>query len=198
MRTIKERSLLRLFNLQIQRLNLRGCPQCLIQLFVCQRAQVIARAMSMRSETANVPFLPVLPPQYRSIFDQMSMVRKGPARGVTTLEPSNIEYVLDTLPKPYYLFDIENGEATRALNPIKAATNIAKMGRTCLTEVEVIALCVHSQVLARLDVFAMGCRYMHEEVPVLAIASGHRPHLGSESLWCGGCESAGTPSCQRT
>ncbi|MDA2936357.1 DUF5701 family protein [Patescibacteria group bacterium AH-259-L05] len=170
-----------LFKAQLQTLKDRGCPEAIVSMFENQKSDVLAKAIEMTFGEENTPFLPVIPRTYASIYYQMPMVKNGSKTGYTYLDPAEITDVVETPNKPYYIFDVEDGEAMRRTSPKDAEKRIKKQNRRCLTEVEVIALGVHTDVLSRHYVDAAGSRYESDDVPGLYLSDG-QPRLSYDWL----------------
>lgn len=151
-----------LFDTQIATLEDRGVPAPIVRMLYNQRGQVITKASEMAFENGRVPFLPVIPRAYLSIYSQMPMVLNGKNMvGYTNLVPTTVTDtdMVDTPENPYYIYDIEDGELMRDKAPQDAEELIENQGRLGLTEVEVIALGVHTDVLSRHYVDAVGSLY---------------------------------------
>jgi len=111
----------RLFDTQIATLKDRGVPAPIVEILQNQRDQVIAKTSEMTFENRRVPFLPVIPRTYLSIYSQMPMVKSGGKAGYTYLKPTAITDVVTTPEDPYYIYDIEDGETMRGKAPQDAA-----------------------------------------------------------------------------
>ncbi|MDP3784710.1 MAG: DUF5701 family protein [bacterium] len=172
----------RLFDTQIATLKDRGVPKFIVGMLWDQKGFVLARASTMSFENGHVPFLPVIPRTYLSIYSQMPMVKSGDKAGYTNLKPTAITDVVATPENPYYIYDVEDGEAMRGKTPQDAEKLIKKEGRLGLTEVEVIALGVHTDVLSKHYVEAVGSRYVSGGVPFLLRLGGDEPGLDWTSL----------------
>ncbi len=154
----KKDDLEKLFESQLKTLLDRGCPEAIVEIFKNQRDDVLAKASEMTFAEGHIPFLPVIPRIYRTIYDQMPMVRNGGKIGYTYFDPNEIIDVVEYSNKPYYIFDVENGNVMLGESPEKAEKLIKGEGRRCLTEVEVISLGVHTDVLSHHYVDATGSR----------------------------------------
>jgi len=189
----------KLFDTQIETLQQRGCLEPVVDGLERQRSKVVSKMLgiwqtkypeetleSLASEGIYLG-LPVIPQIYRSIYDQMTMVRNGKKGGCTYLEPVEITDVVDTPQKPYYIFDVEDGEAMRDKVLQDAEKAIKKQGRRGLVVVEMIALGIHTNVLSRHYVDAVGSRYRSDRVLFLLLNNG-RPELSyslglANSVW---------------
>lgn len=178
----------RLFDGQIATLKDRGVPAPIVEMLQNQHDQVIAKAREMSFENGHVPFLPVIPRAYLSIYSQMPMVKSGDKAGYTFLKPTAITDVATTPEDPYYIYDVENGESMRGKATQDAEKLIKKQNRLGLTEVEVISLGVHTDVLSRHYVDAVGSRLDSVGVLYLYLLDG-RPELSwnplgnGDSVW---------------
>jgi len=162
----------KLFDRQIQTLQDRGCPEQIVEILKNQRTQVIEKAREMTFAEGNIPFLPVISGTYLSVYSQMSMVEKGSQVGYSYLKPTLITDVVETPKDPYYIFDVEDGQAMRGKSPLQAEKLIKKQDRRCLTVFEVIALGIHTDVLSGHYVDATGSRFVLDEVPNLCLNGG--------------------------
>jgi len=168
----KKEDLEKLFDTQIQTLKDRGCPPVIIDMLREQRDQVLQKASEITIDQKHIPFLPVIPRIYLSIYSQMQMVRNNDKVGYTYLKPSEITDVVETPQDPYYIFDVEDGEAMLGKAPKDAEKAIKQQSWRGLTEVEVIALAIHTDVLSRHYVDAVGSRYRSDRVPDLWLYDG--------------------------
>ncbi len=163
-----------LLDTQIATLNDRDVPAPIVKMLLNQRGQVLAKASNMYFDNGHISFLPVIPRTYLSIYTQMLMVKHNGKTGYTLLKPTAITDIMDTPEDPYYIYDIEDGEAMLGMAPRqKAEKLINKQRRFGLTEVEVIALGVHTDVLSRHYMDAVGSRYDSDGIPYLFLEGGN-------------------------
>ena len=168
----------RLFDAQIATLKDRNVPDQIVELFVSQKGDVLRKAGEMVIADGNIPFLPVIPRSYRSSYDLMAMVKNGTKVGYTYLYPDEISDTVETPNKPYYVYDVENGQATRGKSPRDAEEILKRQLRSPLTAAEVMALCTHTDVLSRHYVLASGSRCKSAgSVPLACLNFGDRPEL---------------------
>jgi len=161
----KKEDLEKLFDTQIKILKDRGCPAVIIDMLQEQRDDVLQKASEIPIGKKHIAFLPVIPRTFLSIYTQMQMVRNGDKIGYTYLKPSEITDVVETPADPYYIFDVEDGEAMLGKSPQNAEKTIKQQNRRGLTEVEVIALAIHTDVRHCVD--ALGSRCGSAGVPTL-------------------------------
>lgn len=189
---VKQGDLEKLFDSQIATLNNRDCPEAIVEMFQNRRGEIVARASEMIFGEGCVPFIPVIPRNYHTIYGQMPMVRwpaasrgegGGRKKGYTLLDPTEIIDVVETrnLYYIYYISDVEDGTVMLGKTPRDAEMFNEKNGRSGLTDVEVISLCLHTNVLSRHYVDAIGSRCRSGGVPSLC-NSGGRPKLIESSL----------------
>lgn len=183
----------RLFDSQIATLRDRDTPAAIVELLANQRDSVISKASEETREDGHIPFLPVIPRTYRSPYDLMAMVRNGSKVGYTYLNPTEITDEVKTPNEPYYIYDVEDGEATRGKSPESVQMFFESQGRYGLTAAEVMALTTHTDVLWGHYVFATGSRCDSvDRMPLMWLDDGeprlHWSHVDSHSLW-------GSPSC---
>jgi hypothetical protein len=190
----KKEDLEKLFDTQIQTLKDRGCPAAIIDMLREQRDDVLQKASEITIAKKHIAFLPVIPRAFLSIYTQMQMVRNGDKTGYTYLKPYEITDVVETPQDSYYIFDVEDGEAMLGKSPQNAEKAIKQQNWRGLTEVEVIALGIHTDVLSRHYVDAVGSRYESDGVPNLWLSVG-RPELDWDYL--GGADGEwGAASCR--
>lgn len=178
---VKKEDLEKLFDTQIQTLKDRGCPTVIIDMLREQRDDVLEKASEITFAKGHIAFLPVIPRTFLSIYTQMQMVKNGDKTGYTYLKPYEITDVVETPKDPYYIFDVEDGEAMLGKAPQDAEKAITQQNWRGLTEVEVISLGIHTDVLSRHYVDAVGSRYRSDGVPSLWLGDD-RPRLGWLSL----------------
>lgn len=172
----KREDLESLFDRQIQTEKDRGTPEAIIKMLQNQRSDVLSKASEMTFAEGHIPFLPVIPKTYVSIYYRMPMVKNGNKIGYTYLDPSELTDIEDVPGKPYYIYDVEDGTAMLGKAPRDAEKLIRKDKRFPLTADEVMSLGIHSDVLSRHYVDAPGSRHESSEVPVLWLLGG-KPEL---------------------
>jgi len=175
----KKEDLEKLFDSQIKKMIDRGCPLEIVNMLREQRDRVLQKVSEITIGKKHIPFLPVIPRTFLSIYTQMQMVRNGDKIGYTYLKPSEITDVVETPADPYYIFDVEDGEAMLGKSPQNAEKTIKQQNRRGLTEVEVIALAIHTDVRHCVD--ALGSRCGSGGVPFLWL-DGDLPELDWGSL----------------
>ncbi len=183
----KREDLEKLFNGQIQTLKDRGCPEQIVEMLQNQKGKVVERAREMSFVEGNIPFLPVIKSAYLGYYGLMSMVRNGDKQGYTYLNSATITDKFDTPEDPYYIYDVENGQALLDKSPEKAIDIIKGQSRSPLTAAEVVNLCIVTNVLSRHYVDAAGSRYDgSDRVPDVCLHDGDRPRLDWSYLDCPG------------
>jgi len=138
-----------LFDSQITTLRDRGTPEQIVESLAKQRDQVISKASEMTFRDGHIPILPVIPLTCQSPDDLMSAVRHNGTVGYTRLNPTDIIDKVETPDKPYYIYDVEDGESTRGKDPEDIEDIFESELRLPLTVVEAIALAKHTDVLSR-------------------------------------------------
>lgn len=168
----------KLFDNQIATLKDRGTPEQIVEILQNQKGVVLKKASEMAIGDGNIPFLPVIPRSFRSPYDLMAMVRNGGKVGYTYLNPTQISDVVDAPQEPYYIYDVEDGNATRGKSPQDAEKIFKSQKRSPLTAAEVMALATHTDVLSKHYVWAAGSRYESAGgVPSVYLGGGDRPGL---------------------
>lgn len=172
----------KLFVSQLETLRDRGCPKAIMKSFESQRNEVLTRSLKTTFIKGHILFLPVIPRTYRSIYDQMPMIRSSNGVGYTNLCPYEIYDVVEISRDPYYIFSIENGLAMLDKSSEEAEEFIKKQARRCLTEVEIIALAIHTDVLSGHLVDAMGSRHESNDVAPYLCLYGDGVELDSDYI----------------
>lgn len=185
----------RMFDSQIATLKDRGTPEQIVEILHGRKGAVLAKANEMTIKDGNIPFLPVIPRSFRSLYDLIAMVRNGYKAGYNYLNPTHISDVVDAPQELYYIYDVEDGNSTRCKSPQDAEKIIQQQKRSPLTMVEVTALTTHMDVLSKHYVWAVGSRYESANgVPHVYLAYGARPKLDWGDV--GSSDSrGGSPSC---
>lgn len=145
-----------LFDTQLATLKDRGCPEQIVDMLNDQRDNVVGKALAMNFERDRIPFLPVIPRAYITLYSQMAMVRYKDKAGFVLPNHKEFTDVPKTPAVPYYVFDVEDGTAMLGQSAQDAEKLIKKQSRRGLTEIEVIALVVHTDVISRHNVDAIG------------------------------------------
>ncbi|OGZ71895.1 MAG: hypothetical protein A2908_02370 [Candidatus Staskawiczbacteria bacterium RIFCSPLOWO2_01_FULL_38_12b] len=125
--------------------------------FLRQRDRVTEKASTMVIGENNIPFLPVYTGR------RIDMVRIGGKIGFEHIYTSAWINIVDAPLEhdrciEYYIFDIENGYSTLGKSPKDAHKILKTRLRSPLTVDEIIALCIHTNVLSSHDVWAPGSR----------------------------------------
>ena len=175
-----------LFRNQIEILRGRGTPEQIVEILESQKGVVLARASEMAigdgpfdgTQGKHIPFLPVIPRSFRSLYDLIATARKGNQAGYNHLKPTEIRDVVGAPQEPYYIYDVEDGKATLGESPQDAENILKKQSRSPLTAAEVAALVTHTYVLSRHCVWATGSRDESADgVPGVSMRCGVRPVL---------------------
>ena len=186
-RIIKD-SLEALFGVQIQTLKDRRCPKRITEILMQTQPRVVAKALKMRFKNDRIPFLPVIPCNYITVFSQMEMVLNENMAGYSSIYRSNttpanpFSINLKIPEEPYYIFNIEDGTGTKSKcpNEDEIERQINKCDRVCLTGIEIIALAVHSDVLSKCRIIGMNsyCNEWGAAFPFLFVCGTKEPVLG--------------------
>jgi hypothetical protein len=171
----------KLFDTQMQTCKDRGCPPMILRAFLEQKGSVIANASEMVIFKGNIPFLPIIPKSYASSEFQMPMIKNGNQAGFTYLDPNQITDVVQTPNTPYFIFNVEDGREMCGKSPQDAERFIKERNRRCLTDTEVVALGIYTDVLHNHSVDAIGSRCESDNVPCLYLGGGV-PKLGRRYL----------------
>jgi hypothetical protein len=177
----KKDKLTELFKSQLEKLKSLGCPQMILEIFSNKKNEVITKASEMSIGEGNIPFLPVIPRNYLGIHASILMVKYGDKAGYTNLNPNEITDKVKTPKLPYFVLNVEDGKATLGKKVKDATKLIKKQGRLILTDIEVIAIGILTNVLSHHNVDAAGSRYRSNNCPDLH-KHGGVPVLGYDGL----------------
>ncbi|OGZ61707.1 MAG: hypothetical protein A2932_01430 [Candidatus Spechtbacteria bacterium RIFCSPLOWO2_01_FULL_46_10] len=192
----------RFFDAQIATLKDRVVPEQIVEILQNQKGPVVKKASDLPAGrqgcdgdgNGNIPFLPVIKPAYLGYYGLMPMVRNGSKEGYPDLNPAAITDQVETPDGLYYIYDVEDGNATRGKSPEAAQMFFKRQKRSPLTAAEVVNLCIITDVLSRHSVWAPGSRYGSGVlgVPIVHLDGGDRPWLfrGYFDRWNGNWGSA--------
>lgn len=199
-----KRSLLKLFDEQMNRLRQVETPKGILEEFQNQRERVLSRAMLHKQLLAGrIPFLPVIPRSYLGIYGLTNLLKQDGVAAENILEPNEVYDLMPARKMTYFIYDVEDGEFTKNLAPFEADYRLANMhedrevvcGRYSLTLDEAIALALHTSVLKRHAVVATNSRYeLPLQVPSIAIEGGET-FVSCEMYYEQPDSVIGTPSC---
>ncbi len=186
----------RFFLKQINQLARLGCLEEIATILKLQQFPVLAKARETGISEGNIPFIPVIPPAYRSIYDQMNSVFPNGHRGFTELNPTAIVDVEKTPNRPYYIFDVDFGTSLLGRPPRRARQSIKHRGRFPLTAAEIISVALLAKPPPGHFLHAPGSRYGSANKILTLYQVGASPRLGWV-LSGEGHPEWGTPSCAR-
>jgi hypothetical protein len=169
-----------LFRGQIRRLERKGVPEFIVKRFADSKKEVIAKAAEMFFPEKHIPFLPVIPKTYLTIYSQLPFVKYGDESGYTLVNPNNVTDAAGAFESPYYIFDVEDGSAMLGKTSIDSEIIIKEQGREALMDVELISLAAHSDVLLDHGIIALCSRFGSGAVDMNLIYC--QPILGWVSL----------------
>lgn len=173
-----------LFKSQITTLKERGVPEPIMGWFQNEKERVLEQAMKMDFGKGNVPFLPVVPLVYRTLYDLMAMIRTVDGKVGYTEGSYSIIDIEETV-SSRYIFDVSDGTTPLEGSEKRAEKILAQQNRFPLTIVEVIALCVHTDVLSRIDYLsALGSRLSGEKDKHPSISA--EKNFGGRPKFCWG------------
>lgn len=142
----------KLFDQQIATLSRRGCPRRVIEKLLFEKNNVVIASGSSES---YIPFIPVIPQRYLTVYSQMDMLRNDGARGQTRLNLSDFEDLGITPEEPYYIYGVDKGDTNTILRTDSSINEIEReiersiinQGRCPLTIVEAISVALHTDIL---------------------------------------------------
>lgn len=173
-----------LFNRYIRRLKYRKLFLDQIESLHAQYGAVIEKAAEMHIEISRLAFLPVFP---RSLLDSpmhaAAVMENGLKRrtrmngGFTFVMPELVTDISEIPDVPYFIFDIDNGLSTLGTSPDEAQRKFENEGRRGLTDMEIVALGMHGDVLLQANLFAAGSYYGRDRGIDLRMEDGAHPVL---------------------
>ena len=152
---------------QLKTLDDRHCPKRVIQMLADQIGQVTAKALAMEIPKNHLAVLACVPLAYLGLYAKVEMVRHGEKVGYTLLKPYQITDVVQLPADPYWIYSVEDGEVMRKKAPQDAEKLIQQARRRGLNASETLDLGIHTDVLSRHYVDAVGSRYDSDWVPGL-------------------------------
>ena len=171
----KHRKLKKLFDAQIATLKDREVPNKIVEILQDQKDLVVERAIYMTIGNGNIPFLPVISHSHLIPYNLIAIEWNFSNVDIDYVYLNTIAIfnMVDIPEEPHYIYDVEDGNATRGKNPEAAEKIFKRQKRSPLTVAEVIALAVHANVYPRYGVWATGSRYKSaRKVPFIYLDSG--------------------------
>lgn len=193
----RHEELVKFFDAQIAVFENRGVPEQIIRGLRSQKSEVVQKASGMIIGEVNIPFLPVIKPAYLGYYGLMAMVKSGSNAGYTHMNPAAITDKFETPDGLYYIYDVEDGSATRGISPQDAEKIFKNQLRFPLTVAESISFCILTDVLSHHYLWAAGSRYESSNlVPSVYLDIDNQPKLdwsdANNSYVCGGSASFGS------
>ena len=175
-------SLSKLFDAQMETLKARGYSQIIIDVFISKRSEVLLKASKIEVTDGHILFIPVIPRTEVDFDNLMKTVRNHGREGYNHLSQSAVSNVVDVPKGLYFMFDVEDGKDMLGKSPEKAQALIKEQKRSCLTVEEVIALCVHKNVLSEHNVDCTGSRCKRNDRVPNVYLNDDEPKLGSSGI----------------
>ena len=184
METWSDIKLRRLFNRYIRRLKYRKLFLDQIECLLARHSAVIEQAVKMRIETSRLAFLPVFPrPLLDSPMQAIAVMENGLKRGTrmtggyTFVMPELVTDISEIPDVPYFIFDIEDGLSTLGTSPDEAQKKFKDEGHRGLTDMEIVALGMHGDVLLQANLYAASSYYGRDRGIDLRMEDGAHPVL---------------------
>jgi hypothetical protein len=187
----------KLFNSQIARLRNRSINENIIEKLRFKRKAVINKAQALCLPFNHIPFIPVITERYINLSLLLRSVFFEGVMGFFQLSNLRLSNIVAMPEPPYYIFDVEDGKGLLNVGPRSAEITIKGQKRSCLTYCETVALAVHTDVLTRHNLMAIGSRCsngIEEQFPDLYLRKG-KPTLDCRNLNYAPAKEWGTPSC---
>jgi hypothetical protein len=150
----RRREFEKLFDTQLETLKGRGVPQMIIDGFWKQKSEVVKKAMGITIRQGHIAFIPVIILPGEGLYYLMQML----GGFSTDLNPSFLSDVVGVPKDFYYIYDVASGvNLSRWLSDAEEA--IKEQNQSPLTLAESIALKIHSEELAKINMISLGSRY---------------------------------------
>ena len=173
-----------LFDMYIRRLKDRMQFPSHIECLQTQYPVVIERACSLNLDFSRIPFLPIFPRNlFASPFAAAEMMDKGMRKrlgmngGYTFVLPELVTDVVEVPEVPYFIFNIDDGDGTSGLSPNEAEESFIGSERRALTDMEIVALGMHSNTLSHANLYAAASCYDETGGIDLRMEDGGHPVL---------------------
>ena len=192
----RRKDAIRLFNSQMKTLETRGFTE-IMEALQEKLDDVLFRVVEMKEikiSKSHIPFVAVIPLLGFDVETLMKMVIYDHNEGHSLLIQSELSNVVGVPSKPYFIFDVKDGETMLNKSPERAETLIKEQRRSCLTVGEGIALCIHANVLYKHFLNCTGSRFENGYyVPIVHLLND-KPMLvcGPFDNWH---DRYGSPSC---
>jgi imidazolonepropionase-like amidohydrolase len=173
---MKRGDLEKLFDSQIATLKDRGVPEQILEALRNGKTKVLAHAETLTIVEGNLAFAPVILALYLGYHGIVSLVRHGGKQGYTHLDPRKITDEEKVPAGLYYHFDIEDGTVRLGKKPEVSDKEIRAEKRLRSTAAEIVSIGIHTDVLPRHYMDAVGSRCDSGYVPILYLSVG-RPEL---------------------
>jgi len=155
----------------LSRLQDRGCPPTLLDMFMFQRMMIMNKVVGMEFLGEESPFIPVIPLMFQKIPSLMGMVDIGGKRGVVRdYDPIYTDEVSSTK-FPYFMLGVEPGRTTEGIPADSAREGFRQARRTPLSVAEAISLAICTEVLGVFSVGALGSRNACSKTPCISVDS---------------------------
>ncbi|MEX0689970.1 MAG: hypothetical protein WD471_00300 [Candidatus Paceibacterota bacterium] len=137
--------------------------------------QVLFDLSEIKVAKGNLPAMPVITKNLKSIPDLMELLSGYNIEGMSDLNPLLIEDIGSSRGKYnnlfYYVYNVNLGKNLNRRSPLRAEEWVEFSGREPLNVEEAIVLCLHTSILDRYHVVALGSVYGRvgtlSEVPVI-------------------------------
>lgn len=168
----------KLFDSQIATLKDRGCPEQILEVLKNHKAKVLNHAELITIAEGNLAFAPVITPLYLGYHGIVSIVRHNGRSGYAYayLDPRQITDEEKVPVGLYYQFDVEDGTKYLGKKPEVSNKLIQKEKRLRSTTAEIVSIGIHTDVLSKHYMDAVGSRFRSGRAPLLCLRGG-RPRL---------------------
>lgn len=184
METWSEIHLQRLFWRYIRRLKNRKMFPEQIECLEAQYQAVIQKAIDMCIETSKLAFLPVFPRNLLSSpLAAAAMMQNGMRRrihmngGYTFVLPELVTDLREVPNVPYFLFNVDTGYNTLGMSPDDLQKRFHAQERRGLTDMEIISLGMHANILSSANIYAIESEYDKGRGIDLRMEDGGHPVL---------------------
>jgi len=156
-------------NKQIERMKQAGYSNAITNSFERSMEATVNKALTMEIQPENTPFLPVVPRVWLGIGEQAKKLQNDGQRASIYLEYSDLVNMFRVFENsPYWIYNVAIGSDALGPSLEEARRHIEGTGRRFLIVEEIIAFCLHTNVLKK-DGVSAGLSYYKKEgcVPCL-------------------------------
>lgn len=161
----------KLFEAQLETLTTKNIPNRIIRKLAEKRYRLANQSPGI--DQGIWTFIPVIPFTELSLEEQIKMVYHGNHSGSTKLNDGAIND-LEPIGQPYYIIAVNEGSEYTGLNGKEAGDLFLELNKNPLSVAECLALAIHTNLLNRHNVLAIGSRHKNgDEILAVGLKAGH-------------------------